>query len=139
LWLQVTVELGVPGLLFLVSFYVLTVWRLWRHRKQAFDPWEAHLADMVIAAIAGFAVSSQFVSLIGLELPYYVVLAGAGVLKLGSVPRDEPEADDDSEGLSEQISHEPIGHPKTVEDRVPRSIACSNTTQNDASRMGQGL
>jgi hypothetical protein len=42
---------------------------------------------MVIASITGFAVSAQFVSLVGLEAPYYVVLMGAGALKLSWMPQ----------------------------------------------------
>jgi hypothetical protein len=41
---------------------------------------------MVIASLTGFAVSAQFVSLAGLEAPYYVALLGAGALKLSSLP-----------------------------------------------------
>jgi hypothetical protein len=48
---------------------------------------------MVIAALSGFAVAVQFVSAEGLELPYYVVLIGAGVLKLSS-PRSREAAPD---------------------------------------------
>ena len=45
----------------------------------------------IIASIFGFAVAAQFVSLVGLEAPYYVVLIGAGALKLASLqPVDPP-------------------------------------------------
>jgi hypothetical protein len=37
---------------------------------------------MVIASLAGFMISSQFVTLEGLEMPYYVVLIGACTLKI---------------------------------------------------------
>lgn len=90
LWLQVGAETGVIGLLFLVSFYGVCVIRLWpftRESQQVADPWFRHTARMVIASITGFAISAQFVSLVGLESPYYVVLLGAGVLKLSSMPQ----------------------------------------------------
>jgi hypothetical protein len=45
---------------------------------------------MVVAALAGFAVSVQFVSAEGLELPYYIALVGAGVLRLVSLRSAEP-------------------------------------------------
>jgi hypothetical protein len=48
------------------------------------DLWLLAGARMVIASIIGFVVSAQFVSLKGLEVPYYVVLTGCGVLKLAS-------------------------------------------------------
>jgi hypothetical protein len=37
---------------------------------------------MVIASLSGYAVASQFITLYGIEAPYYVVLIGAGLLKL---------------------------------------------------------
>ena len=39
-------------------------------------------AAMIIAAIVGFAVTASFVSLDNLEPPYYIVLIGAGALKI---------------------------------------------------------
>jgi hypothetical protein len=42
---------------------------------------------MVIAALVGFSVSAQFVSLKYLEHPYYITLIGAVVLKLMSNPK----------------------------------------------------
>jgi O-antigen ligase len=89
LWLQTGAELGFPGLIWLVLFYGLAVARLWplaRGRLTVPDPWFRHIARMVIAALAGFAVSAQFVTVEGLELPYYIALIGAGVLKLSSSP-----------------------------------------------------
>jgi probable O-glycosylation ligase (exosortase A-associated) len=84
LWLQIGAELGFPGLASLLTFYGICVWRLWPvHRSRTLtDPWLADAARMVIAALVGFMFSAQFVSLEGLELPYYVTLVGAGVLKL---------------------------------------------------------
>ncbi len=95
LWLQVGAETGIIGLGFLVSFYVLCLWRLWpmvREKYPVADPWFRDTARMVIAAITGFAVAAQFVSMAGLESPYYIVLLGAGVLKLSSLPAQEAAA-----------------------------------------------
>jgi probable O-glycosylation ligase (exosortase A-associated) len=89
LWLQVGAEVGFAGLGCLVLFYALSVARLWpltREDASVPDPWLRIAARMVIAALVGFAVSAQFVSLIGLEVPYYIVLVGAAALKLSSVP-----------------------------------------------------
>ena len=91
LWLQIGAELGVPGLVLLLTFYGLCLVRLWpiaRGRRAVCDPSMRQLAQMVIAAISGFAVAAQFVSLEALELPYYVTLIGAGVLKLCSANED---------------------------------------------------
>ncbi len=79
LWLQIGAELGFPGLFSLLMFYALCIVRLWRmHRWEPLaDPWLADVARMVIAALVGFMCSAQFVTLEGLELPYYVALLGA--------------------------------------------------------------
>jgi O-antigen ligase len=87
LWAQIAAELGIPGLFFLVAFYAMSVTRLWSYLRRPGpedDPWFLDTARMVIAAITGFAVSAQFVSLPGLETPYYIVLLGAGALKVVS-------------------------------------------------------
>jgi putative inorganic carbon (hco3(-)) transporter len=85
LWLQLGAEIGIPGLAFLVAFYLITLWRLRGLAKQldAVAPDIADSCRMVIAALVGFMVSAQFVTLTGLEIPYYVCLIGAGYLKLG--------------------------------------------------------
>ena len=44
------------------------------------------LPAMVISSLIGFGIFGQFVSLEGLELPYYVALTGAAGLKLLSSP-----------------------------------------------------
>jgi putative inorganic carbon (hco3(-)) transporter len=85
LWLQLGAEIGVPGLGFLLAFYLIAMWRLRLLAKQ-FDTIAPDIADncrMVIAALVGFMVSAQFVTLTGLEISYYVCLIGAGYLKLG--------------------------------------------------------
>ncbi len=87
LWMQTGAELGIPGLLSLLSFYVICILRVWpytRENRPVADPWYRHSARMVIASLSGFLISAQFVSLEGLEVPYYVVLLGAGALKLTS-------------------------------------------------------
>lgn len=85
LWLQTAAELGIPGFIFLVCFYIFCVFKLWpivRSRDKDLDPWYPNFGRMVIAAHAGFIISAQFVSLEALELPYYINLLGAGVLRL---------------------------------------------------------
>lgn len=89
LWLQILAELGVPGVSFLALYYLLILWRLFpalfRDRADAAGLNEGASARMVTVALVGFFVSAQFVSLEGLELPYYVALLGAGALKLSSL------------------------------------------------------
>jgi O-antigen ligase len=86
-WFQVGAEDGIPGLLCLAGFYAMLVLGLWPITRDSVpvpDPWMHHLARMVIASILGFAAAAQFVSIEGLETPYYIGLLGAGVLKLHS-------------------------------------------------------
>lgn len=91
LWLQIGAEMGFLGMGLLLFFYgscCFLLWRLWENRQlyPGIDPWLIESAPMIIAALTGFAVSAQFVSLEGLEVPYYVTLLGAGTLKLASRP-----------------------------------------------------
>jgi probable O-glycosylation ligase (exosortase A-associated) len=84
-WFQFGAEFGIPALGCLVFFYGACGARLWKYtrgRQQVADPWIRHISRMVIAALVGFAVSSQFVTVDGIEMPYYVVLIGAGLLKV---------------------------------------------------------
>jgi len=85
LWFQTGAELGFVGVGFLILFYLGTIFHLWPLTRESYpttDPRLRNFARMVIASLAGFMVSSQFVSLEGLEMPYYVVLIGAGTLKI---------------------------------------------------------
>lgn len=87
-WFQTGAELGFPGLFLLANWYGLTCWRLWviTRRKDLIDPWLADSARMVIAALVAFGVSACFVSLEGLQLPYYVCLLGACTIKVATRP-----------------------------------------------------
>ncbi|MBI3408461.1 MAG: O-antigen ligase family protein [Planctomycetes bacterium] len=87
LWLQVGAELGFTGLILLLTFYLLCAVRLWpltRPQVAVSDPFLRDLARMVIASLIGFMVAAQFVTIVGLEVPYYITLLGAGALKLTS-------------------------------------------------------
>jgi hypothetical protein len=46
------------------------------------DVTSAMVATGIILAIVGFSVSAQFVSVRGLEPPFYVAMAGAVILKV---------------------------------------------------------
>lgn len=90
LWFQIAAELGMPALILLMSFYLLTISHLWQFSRQALgtDPWQTAIARGIIASLVGFMVAAQFVSLEGLEFPYYVVMAGVGLLRAN--PAVEP-------------------------------------------------
>ena len=82
-WLQTGAELGIPGVAALIGFFGVTSLRLWRlSRRFKAGSIEAMYARMVIASLAGFFVSSQFITVYGLEVPYFVALVGAGLLKI---------------------------------------------------------
>lgn len=83
-WLQAGAELGWPGLIFLFGIYGTCMIRLWPYtsdRTAVSDPWIRYLARMVIAGLIGFLASAQFVTVYGVELPYYIALIGACTLR----------------------------------------------------------
>jgi probable O-glycosylation ligase (exosortase A-associated) len=83
LWVQTLVELGFPGFLMYVGFFLTVLFRCWYMLQKTLndeDAWFADSARMTIASLIGFMVSAQFVSLEALEIPYYVALLGAGSL-----------------------------------------------------------
>lgn len=99
LWMQVMAELGIPGVGLLLCFYLVTMKGLWPiTRRCTGQPWLQMGAAMIFAGTFGFLVAAQFVSLVGLELPYYAALVGVGVLKFASAEKecagaiDEPAA-----------------------------------------------
>ncbi len=86
LWFQTGAEVGAVGLGMLLTFYLAAMYRCWQLARtlDAYAPGAANYCRMIVAALVGFMVAAQFVTLIGLELPYYVALVGAGHLKLAS-------------------------------------------------------
>ncbi len=79
----------------LIGIYGTCLVRLWpllRRRAAVPDPWLQYFARMVIASLIGFLTSAQFVTVDGIELPYYVALIGAGTLRLATSPAVAPSA-----------------------------------------------
>lgn len=100
-WMQVGAEFGIPGLASLLLFYLVCMARLrplTRESAVVADPWFRHLARMVITSLAGFMIAGQFVTLQKMEIPYYIALIGAGVLKLHSLAPVETLLADDEPG-----------------------------------------
>jgi len=81
LWFQAAAEVGLFGVGFLVLFYFLVVRNAWRLTKSP-EPEVQTLGRMVISSTLGFAVCASFLSVDGLEFPYYVALLGACATKL---------------------------------------------------------
>jgi probable O-glycosylation ligase (exosortase A-associated) len=83
-WMETAAETGIPGALFLLLFFGTAGMKLWpvaRAPQTDANRYEVILASGVILAIVGFCVSGQFVSVPGLEVPYYVTMLGAAMLK----------------------------------------------------------
>ena len=81
LWVQTAVELGIPGIMMYMGFFLTAIWRSWillQRTKNDSDAWFADAARMTIASLCAYMAAAQFVSLEALEIPYYVVLLGAG-------------------------------------------------------------
>lgn len=92
-WMQAGAENGFPGLFLLLAFYgqtILYLYPLTRHKARVGHPWFPEAARMVIAGLVGYAVAGSFVSLVNLEISYYLVLLGAGVLKVNSYLLAQP-------------------------------------------------
>lgn len=93
IWMQTGAELGIPALVLLFSFYTITIGRTWSLTRETTplpDPWLRDSARAVVASLVAFMVAASFVSLIGLEIPYYVVLLAVCLLKLASLPASKP-------------------------------------------------
>jgi O-antigen ligase len=83
-WMETAAETGIPGALTLMLFFGVAVIKLWpiaRARQTEANRYEVALASGVILSIVGFAVAGQFVSVPGLEVPYYATMLAVGMLK----------------------------------------------------------
>lgn len=90
-WMESAAELGVPGVLAYLMIFALTAIKLWpvaRARPTATNADDIAMATGLVLSIVGFVVSGQFVSVQGVELPYYVAMTGMALLK-GTSPAIE--------------------------------------------------
>lgn len=91
-WMETAADVGLPGVLFLMLFFassVRTMWRLARTKPTDANRYEVGAATGVVLSIIGFSVAGVFVSVQGLELPYYIVMAGAALLN--TIPDEVPQ------------------------------------------------
>jgi hypothetical protein len=82
--METAAEVGTPAALALLAFFAMAVVRLWplaRQRVTDQNRFEVAVATGSVLSTAGFIVAGQFVSVPGLEVPYYVVMVGAATLK----------------------------------------------------------
>lgn len=83
LWFNAGAELGFVGLAFLISVYGFTCWKCWQlSRDSRLDDDLRTVARMTIVAVGAYCTSASFVALDALEVPYYLVLLGAGAVAL---------------------------------------------------------
>jgi putative inorganic carbon (hco3(-)) transporter len=83
-WMQTLAENGFPGVFALFVFFSLAVVKLWplaRMKQTPENRYTVAVATGIITSIAGFMVAGQFVSLAGLEIPYYTTMVGVVLLK----------------------------------------------------------
>ena len=83
-WMQSVAEVGFAGVLALLLFFCSAAARLWPIARGKLDtggPATRLLATGIITSIVGFVVSAQFVTLQGLEIPYYVAIGSVALLK----------------------------------------------------------
>ena len=83
-WMQTMAENGFPGVLALFGFFALAVVKLWPLARMKATPENRYtiaVATGIITSIVGFMVAGQFVSLAGLEIPYYTTMVGVVLLK----------------------------------------------------------
>lgn len=86
-WMETAAELGIPGATLLLLFFLVPAARLWPIAREPLT--DANRDDVAIAigvvlSVVGFVVSAQFVTVTGLEQPYYIVMIGIAVLKARS-------------------------------------------------------
>jgi O-antigen ligase len=122
-WLQNGAEGGVPGFVVYLAFYLVCIAQMlrisWRPTPEDLArPFLVTSARMAAAALIGFMVASQFVTVWAVEMPYYACLVGALVMKLrDSDPADqEPVEDDDVEAAWDDDDPSPLFYePATAE------------------------
>ncbi|MBS1817566.1 MAG: O-antigen ligase family protein [Acidobacteria bacterium] len=83
-WMETGAEVGVPGTLALLAFFGFAALRLWplaRKKVTSDNYYQVGASIGVILGAVGFITSGQFVSVVGLEAPYYIVLVGVIVIR----------------------------------------------------------
>lgn len=112
LWLQTAAEIGIPGLIFLLLYYLHPMYHLYRiyfTRAGQFyphsqDPVLRSYACMSIASVVGFFVAALFVTIERLETPYYIGVIALATLKLTCLPAEHGPIDefDEDEWIDEE-------------------------------------
>ena len=107
LWLQTGAEIGVPGVLFLLLFYLSGVWRGIGLIRRGKDTWEIACGSLVVTSLSGFMVAAQFVTVEGLEVPFFTMLIAAMTLKVADLPEEVPAGTSDALAAPAPITPSP--------------------------------
>jgi putative inorganic carbon (HCO3(-)) transporter len=96
-WMQQAAETGIPGVLSLLVFFGIAIFKLWpiaRMKLTDETRGQIAIASGLVMSIVGFAVAGQFVSLAGLEIPYYTTMIGVVLLRqrAAATPTPKPAA-----------------------------------------------
>lgn len=125
-WMQTLAEMGFPGLIALLAFYGTAIvkmfplaWQKWTEDTRA----DAAVAAGVLISLSGFFVSAQFVTMTGLETPYYVTMVGLAMLKNARRAELAAAATPVPAGASPRLLHRPplSGYRGTVPSNTVRS------------------
>lgn len=91
-WLEVGAEVGIPGMLSLIVFFVSSLWCAWRLSRRRDDPWLACMGGYAFTGLVGFMFGAQFVTSEGNEVPYFVALVGLCAMQLANTVTAEAPA-----------------------------------------------
>lgn len=136
LWVQTATETGLPGIIMFSGFYLVCIWRcamLLMTIGPNAPPWFGDSCRMTIAALVGFGVSAQFVSLEALEVPYYVALLGAGGILVYNRMLENGEIQPLAEPALAGVGVPAVDWRETVTTESALSQAAANATYPPAS------
>lgn len=124
-WMQGAAEMGFVGIGLLISFYLVTMAKLipralrkWTNENKQ----ESAFAAGVLISLAGFFVTAQFVTMAGLETPYYIVMVAAAMIKAPSLASATSAVSATLSDTGEALAIEPartFGIASTFRPRVP--------------------
>lgn len=125
LWMESAAEVGIPGALALFTFFAFAGFRLWpiaRRRWTGTGRLDGGIAAGVALGLVGFAVSAQFVTVTGLEVPYYLTLVGLILVQLDSAARREAVAPAQVVVAQAMVPSPPRRRPPSVPTGRPRLL-----------------
>jgi len=90
-WLEVGAEIGLPGMLSLIVFFVSSLFCAWRLARRRDDPWLASMGGFAFTGLVGFMFGAQFVTSEGNEVPFFIALVGLTALELAGETTDSTQ------------------------------------------------